>query len=549
MKNKQQHIAIYSRKSKFTQKGESIGNQVELCRNYIAAHYGEASQSDIEVYEDEGFSGSDLNRPGFIKMMEAAKNKSLKAIIVYRLDRISRSISDFSNLIQELSRLGIDFVSIKEQFDTSTPMGRAMMYIASVFSQLERETIAERIRDNMLQLAKTGRWLGGRTPMGFSSHAVKTVTVDGKEKKSCTLELIPQEAQIINLIYELYMEYDSQTLTEAHLMQRGIKTRQGKYFTRFAIKSILQNPVYAAADAHTLEYFTDAGACISSEKRAFDGNHGLMVYNRTYQEKGKSTVYRPESQWIVSVGRHTGLIPGKLWVMVQASLSRNKSKSYRKPRKNEALLTGLLYCSCGSRMYPRLSSRREADGTRSYTYVCKMKERSRGSLCSVKNVNGNALDQAITEKIKAMPEDKKAFADSLRNGHCFYTEGDDICKEQLLMLRQEKRDVENKIQGLVDSLSELDDKEVRECVALRISHLKQEHENTIKRIAETERIALLDELSDKQLEDICGFLTCFSSMTEKMTPQQSRVLIRSVIKKIVWNGKSAHVLITEFDSD
>ena len=99
--------------------------------------------------------------------MPAAKERKIRAIVVYRLDRISRNISDFSSLIEELGRLGIDFVSIRESFDTSSPMGRAMMYIASVFSQLERETIAERIRDNMHELAKTGRWLGGTTPHGL----------------------------------------------------------------------------------------------------------------------------------------------------------------------------------------------------------------------------------------------------------------------------------------------------------------------------------------------------------------------------------------------
>ena len=154
-------IAVYSRKSKLTGKGESIGNQVELSREYIRTHYGDAYAESMVVYEDEGFSGGNLNRPDFKRMMRAAHEHEFKAIVVYRLDRISRNVSDFSTLIEELSRLDIAFVSIREQFDTGTPMGRAMMYIASVFSQLERETIAERIRDNMHELAKTGRWLGG----------------------------------------------------------------------------------------------------------------------------------------------------------------------------------------------------------------------------------------------------------------------------------------------------------------------------------------------------------------------------------------------------
>ena len=185
MKKNDDRIAIYSRKSKFTGKGESIGNQVELCKDYIRTHYGDRAAESSIIYEDEGFSGGNLNRPGFRKMMEAAKERKFKMIIVYRLDRISRNISDFSGLIEELSHLDIAFVSIKEQFDTGTPMGRAMMYIASVFSQLERETIAERIRDNMHELAKTGRWLGGITPTGYGSESIKSVTVDGKTKKSC----------------------------------------------------------------------------------------------------------------------------------------------------------------------------------------------------------------------------------------------------------------------------------------------------------------------------------------------------------------------------
>ena len=100
-------IAIYSRKSRYTGKGESIGNQIDLCREYIHTHYGDAAAEHAVVFEDEGFSGGNLNRPDFKKMMTAAKNRKFKAIVVYRLDRISRNISDFSSLIEELGRLGI----------------------------------------------------------------------------------------------------------------------------------------------------------------------------------------------------------------------------------------------------------------------------------------------------------------------------------------------------------------------------------------------------------------------------------------------------------
>ena len=220
MRNNENCIAIYSRKSKFTGKGESIGNQVELCKEYIKVHYGEEALRDAVIYEDEGFSGGNLNRPAFKEMMTAVKKRKHKAIIVYRLDRISRNISDFSGLIEELSYLNVAFISIREQFDTGSPMGRAMMYIASVFSQLERETIAERIRDNMHELAKTGRWLGGTTPTGYASESVKSITVDGKTKKACKLKIITQEIEIIKTIFDVFVETNSLTITEAELMRR-----------------------------------------------------------------------------------------------------------------------------------------------------------------------------------------------------------------------------------------------------------------------------------------------------------------------------------------
>ena len=249
--------SICRRYSRYTGKGESIGNQIDLCREYICTHYGDAAAEHAVVFEDEGFSGGNLNRPDFKKMMTAAKDRKFKAIVVYRLDRISRNISDFSSLIEELGRLGIDFVSIRESFDTSSPMGRAMMYIASVFSQLERETIAERIRDNMHELAKTGRWLGGTTPTGYASESVKSITVDGKTKKACKLKLLPDEAEIIYKIFDLYEQYDSLTMTETELLRQGIKTKTGRSFTRFSIQSILQNPVYLIADKVAYPYFVD----------------------------------------------------------------------------------------------------------------------------------------------------------------------------------------------------------------------------------------------------------------------------------------------------
>lgn len=549
MKNNANCIAIYSRKSKFTGKGESIGNQVELCKEYINTHIENISPDNIIVYEDEGFSGGNLNRPAFKKMIEAAKKRQFKAIIVYRLDRISRNVSDFSGLIEELSRLDIDFISIKEQFDTGTPMGRAMMYIASVFSQLERETIAERIRDNMRELAKTGRWLGGTTPTGYASDAVKSVTIDGKTKKSCKLKLIPEEADIVKTIFDLYEETDSQTITEAELMKRGIKTKNDRYFTRFSIKNILQNPVYVIADQDAYDYFVKVDADLFADKDDFDGVHGIMAYNRTNQEKGKTTEYLPPDKWIVSVGLHPGIIPGKVWVKVQKSLERNKSKSYRKPRSNESLLTGLIYCSCGNRMYPKLSNRKTADGKPIFTYVCKMKERSKRSICNSKNANGNTLDMAIVEQIKMLDDDHGTFIEQLEQSRKFYTGNRTDYEERLTAMKQSKAETEKKIESLVDSLTELGDSTAKSHITKRIEQLNFECVEIDARIQELEGLTSQHTLSDIEFDVMRQLLSVFKNSIDEMTVEQKRTAVRTLVRKVVWDGENAHVILFGADGD
>lgn len=543
MRNNENCIAIYSRKSKFTGKGESIGNQVELCKEYIKVHYGEEALRDAVIYEDEGFSGGNLNRPAFKEMMTAVKERKHKAIIVYRLDRISRNISDFSGLIEELSYLNVAFISIREQFDTGSPMGRAMMYIASVFSQLERETIAERIRDNMHELAKTGRWLGGTTPTGYASESVKSITVDGKTKKACKLKIIPQEIEIIKTIFDVFVETNSLTITEAELMRRRLFTKNNKYFTRFAIKAILQNPVYMIADEDAYRYFQEQGADLFSDREAFDGTYGIMTYNRTDQEKGKTTVYLPIDKWIVSVGGHKGVIPGKVWVQVQKSLEQNKSKSFRRPRSNEALLTGLLFCRCGSRMYPKMTQRMTADGKRIYTYVCKMKERSQKSVCDGKNVNGNTLDMAVVEQIKRLEEDRENFIRLLEQSRKFYTSNHDQYDTQLISLRQEQEEKTKKINGLVDFLTEVGDGSAKSHIAKRIEELHRECEAIDARIQELERLTSQQELSDVEFNMLRQLLSVFRDSIDEMSIEQKRAAIRTVVRKVVWDGTNVHVIL------
>lgn len=542
MGNNKNMIAIYSRKSRFTGKGESIGNQIELCRNHVRNLFGEEYAERCVVFEDEGFSGGNLKRPDFQKMMEQVRSHRFRAIVVYRLDRISRNISDFTGLIDELTKLGVSFVSIREQFDTSTPMGRAMMFIISVFSQLERETIAERIRDNMLELAKTGRWLGGNAPIGLRSEPVSQVSLDGKTRRFFQLVPVPEEAYIPKLIFDLYTQEDSLTAVEAELLRRRIRTRQGKNFTRFAIKGILQNPVYMVADEGAYDYFTAREADVCFPREAFDGSWGIMAYNRTDQEKGRTTVLLPVSQWIIAVGKHPGLVSSEQWIRVQMSLERNKSRSYRKARSNEALLTGFLFCSCGERMYPKLSQRLTREGTAAFAYVCKMKERSKGERCKTANVNGNLLDGAVLEQIRSLPEDDSLFIRILEKSRQFHSRDQE--QSQRTVLRAEQIENEKILNGLIDSLAMAEDPVSKSQILKRMKELSRINQELDDCIRELESTSAAGGVLDRPIETLVQRLVSFSSCVEDMTVTQKRELLRSSVSCVIWDGTNARLVLS-----
>ena len=543
-------FVIYSRKSKFTGKGESIENQIEMCRQYLATHYSQEEADSALIYEDEGFSGGTLERPKFKKMMNDSQKIEFTAIVVYRLDRISRNIGDFAKLIEDLSNRKIDFISIREQFDTSSPMGRAMMYIASVFSQLERETIAERIRDNMHELSKTGRWLGGNTPTGYTSESISSVTVDGKVHKAYKLKVIPEEIHLVNLIFNKFIETASLTKTDEFLMNGHYKTKRGKFFTRFAIKAILTNPVYMIADEDAYNYLIENEVDLFSNREAFDGKCGIMAYNRTLQRPGKATIETPMHEWIVSVGKHKGVISGAKWIQVQKLLALNKSKNYRKPRSHVALLSGLLYCAkCGNYMRPKLSERKNATGEAVYTYLCTTKERSRSHICNVKNANGNTLDTKVIESTKGFAKPSAALAQQIRQikKHlCDNREGYAAECEKLNLQIEEN---EKNIKSLVISLSKTEGTNVEEYIIQQIDELHRNGEALQKRLSEVKKIIQENTLTDIEFNILRLKLSNMGRSIESYTVEQKRTAIRTFIRKIVWDGENAHVYLFCNDSE
>ncbi len=368
-------FAIYSRKSKQTGKGESIQNQIDHCRKYIVNRFGE--NHGVHIFAEEGYSAKNRCRPQFQSMLATAEQKKLDYIVCYRLDRISRNVGDFALLIEQLAKWNIAFICVQEQFDTSTPTGRAMMYMASVFAQLERETIGERVKDNMFYLAKKGYWLGGTFPLGFVS-----VRVSENGHSYCHLVQQRQEMKIVQKIYVLFLEYYSLSAIKRKLEEEKIYSRQGNCFSLMALKEILTNPVYCKADQKAREYFCKKGAEVTFSEKECSDKYGLMVYNKRNYSK-KSAPRQGVEHWIVALGKQEGILSGELWVSIQNYFERHKKK--QKTENDYALLSGILYCgNCGEKMQPKKRN------SYMFDYICKNK--LKGKSCTMQNLAGKETD-------------------------------------------------------------------------------------------------------------------------------------------------------------
>jgi len=535
-------IAIYSRKSKFTGKGESIENQIEFCRQYISIHFEGVLVHDILIYEDEGFSGGNTARPQFLKMLSDIKKGIIHTVVCYRLDRISRNVSDFANLKNELDKRNVGFVSIRDNFDTTTSVGNAMMMMVAVFAQLERDTIAERIRDNMNELSKTGRWLGGTTPTGYKSEKIERITSDGKTRSLYKLDLIPEEVRLVKLIYDKFLETNSLTQTETYLLQNHIQTKNKRQFTRFSIKSILQNPVYMIADEAAWEYFEKLHMDVYADKSDFNGKNGIMAYNKTVQTKGKANELRDMKQWIVAVGKHEGIIDGNTWTKVQGMLLQNKSKSYRKPKSNVALLSGLIVCgNCGDYMRPKLSARLNKDGEKIFSYLCETKEKSKLALCDLKNPNGNILDKLVCEEIRKLSSDHSQFLKQLENAKKQIACNSQEYDKELDNLKKELTNIESQIKVLVITLSKAEGTNAYSYISAEIDEMHNKKLSIENRIGEIKDVTRQTVLKTSEFDVLKEILSSFSQMFDKMDTEAKRSALRLFIKKIVWDGENAHI--------
>ena len=535
-------IGIYARKSKITETGKSIENQITKCKSLASLKF-DASDDDIIVYQDEGLSGFYSDRPSYVRMLNDIKNNKLQAVICYKFDRISRRTIDLLNLVEQLRLKKVAFVSCTDDVDTSSKTGKIIMSMLASIAEFERDIIAERITDNLYELAKEGRWLGGITPTGFVSK--KTYITSGGKKTSINhLEPLPGELDIVKSIFKMFLEKRSIQGVVNHMKKSGIKTKNGFNHTRTSIKDILTNPVYAIADEDTYLFFKSFDVPIYAEKSDFNGINGLMIYNKTEQSKelkDDSTAVLPKyiqktekkeiKEWIVSVGKHQGIVPGKEWIKVQKILEENKDKYVRPNEKTESLLSGLICCPiCGKNMFTHRESGRYTEGKPRFLYKCQTK-RADKTACDYKDVKGNGTDRFVVDMICSMSHEDDEYYNKLCNIELLKSAQTESTAEQIKRYEKEITRANKEIESQTKNLRLAGDN-VKQFILDDLSKLSDELSSLTQQKSELEERArkLLTDI--QSIEKTKEIIFSFPKLMESLTYQEKSELLRKVIEKV-----------------
>jgi len=346
--------AIYTRKSSeegLEQEFNSLQAQREACEAFIASQRHEGWACLATRYDDGGFSGATMERPALQRLLADIAAGRVDTIVVYKIDRLTRSLADFAKIVEILDARGASFVSVTQQFNTTTSMGRLTLNILLSFAQFEREVIGERIRDKIAASKKKGMWMGGIPPLGYRAQDGKLLVIEG-------------EAEIVRAIFRCYAELGLVRSLKGELEARGINSKSwttasgrrvgGKPFSRGALYLILQNRLYRGEIVH----------------------------------KGQS-----------HPGEHTPIVDQPLWDAVQAQLAVNTAERNSGTRsRQQSLLSGMLFDGDGNRMTPTHATKK---GRRYRYYVSR-------PLITDDQIDGPAglripageIEQAVTSRLR-----------------------------------------------------------------------------------------------------------------------------------------------------
>ena len=355
MTGKTRRCAIYTRKSSeegLDQTFNSLDAQREACEAYVRSQDREGWKLVKAAYDDGGFSGGNIERPALQRLLADVGQGLVDVIVVYKIDRLTRSLADFARIVETLDRHGASFVSITQQFNTTTSMGRLTLNVLLSFAQFEREVTGERIRDKIAASKRKGMWMGGNLPLGY-------------DVKNRQLVINEAEARTVRYLFEKYLELETVADLQADLLKRGIvskiwtsssgRKRGGQGYSRGALYYLLRNPIYVGRIGH----------------------------------RGASYA-----------GQHNAIIPQDLWDQAQALLAAHRQSSARPVRSLEAiLLSGLLFDDSGNLMSP--THAQKANGRRYRYYVSQaVLQNQQERAGTIRRVSADAIESLVERALR-----------------------------------------------------------------------------------------------------------------------------------------------------
>ena len=512
------NVAIYARKSKLVIQSDSIENQIQLCKDYCIRHF---DTSNIFTYSDNGFSGKNTERPGFQKMLEEIEINKIDYIVTYKLDRLCRSVRDFIDLVELFDNIDVKFTSVKENFDLDNNTGKMMALIYSMFSQIERESISERIRDNMYQSARTGRWLGGPAPLGYKFY--KTL----ENNKSITyLTLDDQTSYIIEDLYTKFLQFKSLTKVRNYAYRTGIAGPKGNPLDLTTIGNILRNPVYVKSSPYVVEFLKNSNLDVFGEP---DGIHGILTY-------GKKNILSIKP--VASISKHPGLIDSENWLKVQSLLIQNSEKFPRQGSGKKALLSGLLKCKiCGSNMRISYKKNKNTGIEHSY-YICGKKKQIGTIACNCSNLNSNFIDGLVLDSLGNINTNELI---NLFDKNYISDYNLDSNQKELNLLQKNIKNKTNNLNSLTNKLSLTDNQIVLNTIINKMETLANEPDDLNAKYTYLEnKISTVDY---SHVKDIDYSINNFKLFIENQSIDKKRDLLNNLIQSITWDPDSEEINI------
>ena len=487
--------AVYTRKSSeegLQQEFNSLDAQRESAEAYIASMRHEGWTCNPERYDDGGFTGANIDRPAVKKLMADIEAGLVDCVVVYKVDRLSRSLLDFARLMELFERKKIAFVSVTQQFCTTQSMGRLTLNILLSFAQFEREIISERTRDKIAAARRKGKWSGGRAGLGYD--------VDPVTKK---LVVNPVEAKLVREVFDLYLKHRSLIAVCRNLNGRGLTTKAvtpkkgaaygGRRWEKPALLKVLTNVLYKGRVRHKAE--------------TFPGEQPAIVDEAIWDEV---------NELLRSNGRSGGMFV------------RNKYG---------ALLKGLMHCkACGLSMGHSMTVK---DGSRAYRYyVCYRAQKQGWDSCPCPSLPAEQIEQFVVEQIKRIGDDPDLRSLTLAK-----------CREQT---DAQRTAAQGELATLERDLARLNadlgrtagDAATNAHAAARLAELHGQLTKANDRAKELQHEIGAADASEIGKDEVDAALTEFDGVWKCLSPKEQAELLRLLIQRVDYDAVKESVSIT-----